>query len=279
MIFDTHCHLNMMRDLSGVAYATRNATDSEIEEQIQRDKQNNILYIMQAGTFITEIDRQIDICKKFKDIKIFCSIANHPENVKTTGIVKAEQLIKIVKEHRLQNDYIKAIGETGLDTHREENLLFLDDQIKSFENHIQAGIELNLPIIIHAYGIEAIKRCIDMVIYIVKNTPFKFVFHCYDGTYEQAKQIIDFGGVISFSGTITFKKKTIAREILSKIPLEHIVIETDAPFLAPEPKRGQANEVSYIKYTAEYISNYLQIDYNKFCQQITENGLKLFNTF
>ena len=281
MIFDTHCHLNMIRDLSGSTYATKDATDGEIEKQIQRAKQNNILYIMQAGTFINEIDREIDICTKFndKDIKIFCSIANHPENIRTTGVVKAEQLIKIVQEKSLHNNYIKAIGETGLDTHREENLLFLNDQIESFENHIQAGIELNLPVIIHAYGIEAIERCIDMVINIVKNTPFKFVFHCYDGTYEQAKKIIDFGGIISFSGTITFKKKTIAREILLKIPLEHIVIETDAPFLAPEPKRGQINETSYIKYTAEYISNYLQIDYNKFCQQITENGLKLFNIF
>ena len=110
-----------------------------------------------------------------------------------------------------------------------------------------------------------------------KNNNIKFLFHCYDGTYEQAKIIVDNGGIISFSGILTFKNKTSSKEILSKLPLDSIVVETDAPFLAPEPMRGKANETGFVKYTAEFASRYLNVDYDVFCNQTTQNALKLFN--
>lgn len=275
MIYDTHCHLNIVRETSLGKYDCKPSTNDDVKSIIQRAKESNISYLMQAGCYLNEIEREIEICEKFsdKDITIVCGLANHPENVKETGVVSVDEIVKIAN----QSKYIKAIGETGLDTHRPENYEFLEQQRKSFENHIFAGIQLNLPIIVHAYGEDAIKRSIDMVESIFKNTHFKFVFHCYDGTYEQAKKIVDCGGIISFSGTITFKKKTIAREILSNIPLDNIVIETDSPFLAPEPFRGKENEPSLIKYTAQYASEYLGLDYEEFCNKTKENGLKLFN--
>jgi len=277
MIYDTHCHLNIIRDLEGGRYDCKNSTDEDVKRVINNAKESNISYLMQAGTFLSEIDREIDICKKFSDkkIDIKCALANHPENIKETGIVKSSDLINIVKQGD-NFEYIKAIGETGLDTHKPENYDFLEEQKKSFENHIEVAIELNLPVIIHTYGVEAIEKGIDMITSVAKKTDIKFVFHCYDGTYEQAKQIVDNGGIISFSGTITFKKKTISREIISNIPLDYIVIETDAPFLAPEPFRGKENEPSLIKYTAKYISDYLNIDYDEFCDKTKTNGLKLF---
>ncbi len=275
MLYDAHCHLNMLLNTAVKgSYEFSDASDEDIKRVVKSAKLAGVSNIMQAGTFLDEIDREIEICEKFsdKDISIICAVANHPENVRKTGIAETKRIVKIAEK----SPYIKAIGETGLDTHREENYEFLNEQIKSFENHIEATIQTGLPLIIHSYGVEAIEKAIDMVCNFVKEKPFKFVFHCYDGTYEQATKIIDNGGIISFSGTITFKKKTIAREILSKIPLDYIVIETDAPFLAPVPMRGQANEPSYIKYTAEFVANFLQIDYDEFCRKITENGKKFF---
>ena len=183
MLYDTHCHLNMIRTPADGYYDFHPANDNEVAGFVEHAKKNGITHIMQAGTFTTEIDREIEICKKFSDndISILCSIANHPENVKETGIVKAEELIKIVKQND-NNKYIKAIGETGLDSHRAENMDFWQEQIKSFENHIEASIILNLPIIIHAYGQEALDKCVDIVVQVAKeNSNFKFVFHCFDG--------------------------------------------------------------------------------------------------
>ena len=274
MLYDTHCHLNMMLRKDAGLYDVRDATDDDIKAIIQRAKEVGVSHIMQAGTFLSEIDREIDICQKFSDndIQILCAVANHPENVKKTGVADAKEIVEIAKKSL----YIRAIGETGLDTHREENYEFLNEQIKSFENHIDATIQTGLPLIIHSYGVEAIEKAIDMVCNLVKEKTFKFVFHCYDGTYEQAKKIADCGGIISFSGTATFKKKTIVKDILTMLPLDFVVIETDAPFLAPTPLRGQANEPSYIKYTAEFIANFLQMDYEKFCEKMTNNAKKLF---
>ena len=278
MLYDTHCHLNMIRTPAEGYYDFHPANDNEIAGFIERAKVSGITNIMQAGTFTTEIEREIEICKKFSsnDISILCSLANHPENVKETGIVSAIDLIRIVKQND-NSKYIKAIGETGLDSHRTENMDFWKEQVASFENHIEAGVELNLPIIVHAYGQEALDKCIDMATQIAKkNTDFKYVFHCFDGDYEKAKKIVDNGGIISISGIITFKRNEHTREVARKIPLEYLVLETDAPFLAPAPVRGQPNETSYIKYTAEFTSQFIGIDYDTFCEITTENGIKFF---
>lgn len=278
-IFDTHCHLNMIREQDSSYYTARNSTDNEINKFIINAKKNAITNIMNAGTFTSEIGREIEICKKFtdNDIKIFCALANHPENVRTTGVIKTEDLIKIIKQTD-NSIYIKAIGETGLDSHKLENMDFFDKQIKSFENHIEVGLTLNLPIIIHAYGKEALDKSIDMAIQIAKNnSKFKYIFHCYDGDYENAKKIVDNNGIISISGILTFKKNEHTREVAKKIPLDFITLETDAPFLAPSPVRGKPNETSYIKYTAEFFSKLLDIDYNELCNKTTQTGLTLFN--
>ncbi len=278
-IFDTHCHLNMIREPESGYYTARSSTDEEINNFVVNAKKNEITHIMNAGTFISEIDREIEICKKFtdNDIKIFCALANHPENIRTTGVIKTDEILKIIKNIDNSTTYIKAIGETGLDSHRTENLDFFDKQIKSFENHIEAGIILNLPIIIHAYGKEALDKSIDIAIQTSKNNNnFKYIFHCYDGDYENAKKIVDNNGIISISGILTFKKNEHTREVVKKIPLTFLTLETDAPFLAPSPVRGKPNETSYIKYTAEFFSKLLEIDYSKLCNKTTETGLSLF---
>ena len=263
MLYDTHCHL--------IYY-----NDEELTNVIDNIKKNKVCNLMQAGCNVNEIEKQIKICEKFncEDLNIICGLANHPEKVRENGIITSDELITLAKTNKM----IKAIGETGLDTHRQENIDNLYEQIKSFENHISAGISLKMPIIIHAYGSEAVEKSIDIITQEAKNNNFnlKFVIHCFDGNYEQAKKVVDNGGIISISGIITFKRNDHTREVIKNIPLEYIVLETDAPFLAPAPMRGRKNEPSYVKYVAEYIANYLNIDYNEICEKTYKNGIKLF---
>lgn len=260
MLYDTHCHLNL-------------AKTEEIVEIVNRAKQSDVKYIMQAGTKIDDIASEVDICNKFsdKDIKIFCAIADHPEEVRN-NVHSTEEICSLVK----MSDKIKSIGETGLDTHVAENLDFLEKQIASFENHIEASIKLNLPLIIHMRGNVAVMKIIEILKFYQKDG-IKAVMHSYSDNAENAKKILDIGCYISFSGIVTFKNAYNVREAAKMVPIDRMFIETDAPFLAPEPMRGKTNETSFVKHTSKYLSDFLKIDYKKFSDYTTENAKKFFN--
>lgn len=259
MLYDTHCHLNYH-------------TDEELNEIINRAKQADLIYIMQAGAKILDVSREIEICNKFsdKDIQIYCGIANHPEETRE-NIISADKIVEIARS----NENIKAIGETGLDTHIQANEEFLNDQIKSFENHIEASLMLNLPLIIHARGDVAISKCIEMLKFYQQDN-VRFVMHSYTGDIDNAKKALDIGGFVSFSGIATFKNANDVRDVVSFVPLDRMFVETDAPFLAPTPMRGKQNETGFVAYTAKFLSDFLQIDYNEFCDTTTRNAKKFF---
>ena len=259
MLYDTHCHLNYH-------------TDEELKEITQRAKEYGVRYVMQAGARVEEINREVDICNKFSDddIKIFCALANHPEYTKK-NISSTEDLLKTATS----DEKIKAIGETGLDTHIQENEEFLNDQIKSFENHIEASLMLSLPLIIHARGDVAISKCIEMLKFYKKDN-VRFVMHSYTGDIDNAKKALDMGGFVSFSGIVTFKHAENVRDVAKIVPIENMFVETDAPFIAPTPMRGKQNETGFVSYTAKFLSDFLQIDYNEFCDTTTRNAKKFF---
>ena len=260
MLYDTHCHLNYH-------------TDEELRGIIARAKQEDLKYIMHAGSTISEIDREIDICNKFSDaeIQINCAVATHPENVLQDGIISPDKLSQIAKK----SDKIKAIGETGLDTHKAENEDFFNKQVKSFENHIEVAISLNLPLIIHSREEKAVSKVIEILQY-YKNTTLKSVLHSYTGDVENAQKALDIGCNISFSGIATFKNANDVREIVKIVPISQMFVETDAPFLAPVPMRGKQNETSFVAYTARFLSEFLNIDYNIFGNTTTNNAKKFF---
>ena len=260
MLYDTHCHLNYH-------------TDKELKDIISRAKQEQLGYIMHAGAMIGEIDREIEICDKFSDeaIQINCAVATHPENVLKDGIISTEKLSQIAKK----SDKIKAIGETGLDTHNPENEDFFDKQIKSFENHIETALLLNLPLIIHSRDEKAVNKVVEMLQY-YKNTPLQSVLHSYTGDLDNAKKALDIGCNISFSGIVTFKNANDVREIVKIVPISQMFVETDAPFLAPVPMRGRQNETSFVAHTARFLSEFLNIDFNVLCNTLTKNAKKFF---
>lgn len=261
MLYDTHCHLNYH-------------SNDELTDIVLRAKEFGLTRIMQAGVRLQEVERDIEICNLFSndDIKIHCSVAVHPENVKQEGIVSIDELKKnVVKSH-----HILAIGETGLDTHIPENEEFFDNQIKSFENHIECAVEMNLPIIVHSRGEKAVKKAVDMLCYYAKQNSINAVLHSYTDSCNNAKKALDGGLFISFSGIITFKNADEVRYVAKNVPLSQMLVETDAPYLAPVPMRGKQNETGFVNYTARFLSNFLNIDYDFFCTQTTKNGLRLF---
>ena len=259
MLYDTHCHLNYH-------------TDEELHEIIHRAKQAGLRYIMQAGAKILDVSREIEICNKFsdEDIQIYCGIANHPEETRD-NIISADKIVEIARS----DENIKAIGETGLDTHIQENEDFLNDQIKSFENHIEASLMLSLPLIIHARGDVAVLKCIEMLKF-YKKDDVRFVMHSYTGDIDNAKKALDIGGFISFSGIATFKHAENVRDVVKIVPIKNMFVETDAPFIAPTPMRGKQNETGFVAYTAKFLSDFLSIDYNEFCNTTTQNAKKFF---
>lgn len=260
MLYDTHCHLNYH-------------TDEELKDVISRAKLAGLGYIMNAGAKISDVRRAVDICSKFSDneIKIFCGVANHPENSKE-NVVSSGEIINLAR----MSDNIKAIGETGLDTHIAENFDFIDDQILSFEHHIEASLNLKLPLIVHTRGDFAVSKSIEMLEFYQKDG-IRAVMHSYTDSVDNAKKLLDLGCFVSFSGIVTFKNADNVRDVAHVVPIERMFVETDAPFLAPTPMRGKTNETSFVKYTASYLSEFLKIDYKEFCEITTQNAKNFFN--
>ena len=261
MLFDTHCHLNYH-------------TDDELARIIKNAKDFGLRYIMHAGARPDEIDRQIDICNAFSDgeLTIKCGFACHPEEVKNFGVMAVEELKTVATKDK----NIIAIGETGLDTHVPENEDFFSMQIKSFENHIAAALELDLPIIIHSRAEKAVARAVEMIQFYANERNFRAVLHSYTGDIDNAKRALDCGVYISFNGIATFKNANEVREIAKIVPRELMLVETDAPFLSPVPVRGKPCETGFVHYTAKFLSQFLDIDFDAFCAETTENGRRLF---
>ena len=261
MLYDTHCHLNYHNN-------------DELREILARARDFGLTNIMQAGVRLQDVERDVEICNLFSndDLKINCSVAIHPENVKEYGVMSVEK----IKNNAIKSNHIIAIGETGLDTHIPENEEFFDNQVKSFENHIECAVEMNLPLIVHSRGEKAIQKAIDMLCVYKKKYNINAVLHSYTGDYNDAKQALDHDFFISFSGIVTFKHADGVRDVAKKVPLNQMLIETDAPYIAPVPMRGKQNETGFVNYTAKFLSSFLNVSYDVFCKTTTENGLRLF---
>ena len=166
----------------------------------------------------------------------------------------------------------KRQGETGLDfyyNHSDKN-----QQIKLFEEHIEASIESNLPLIVHSRDAEDLTY--EILAKYSKKNDLKILMHCFTGTKEFAQKLLKLNAYFSASGIITFKKTNELKETFKSIPLNKILIETDSPYLSPEPLRGKSNEPSNVIHTAKYLSKLKEIKFNDLCTNTTNNFFKLF---
>ena len=251
-MIDSHCHLD------------REPLINNFEEVMQRAKNvgiEKILTICTTNKNFSEIENLVK-----KDKIIYGTFGIHPHETNTNSINK-DQIIKNVSK----NNKIIGVGETGLDFYYNNSDKV--SQIKSFEEHILASIELNKPIIIHSRNAE------DETFELLnkyKNQNIKILMHCYTGSLELAKKMLDLNSYFSASGIITFKKSSDLNNTFNFIPSDKILIETDSPFLAPVPKRGKTNEPSYLKYTLEHMAKIKKISPQEMELITSQNFKKLF---
>jgi TatD DNase family protein len=253
MLVDSHCHLNFpdfKEDFSGI---------------LQRAKDANIGIMQTICTKIDELPEIIKIAEQHSNI--YASVGIHPNEVSRQVKITAEEIIEYTKHPK-----IIGIGETGLDFYYENSPRA--EQIESFKEHIKAAQATNLPIIIHTRGADI--ETIEVLEQQLKKQHFTGLIHCFSTSKMLAERAIELGFYISISGILTFNKALALQEIVKYLPLDKLLVETDAPYLAPTPMRGKRNEPAFTKYTAQFLANLQGVDYEEVASKTTENFLKLF---
>ena len=254
MIIDSHCHL------------TYEPMSNSLNDTIKRADKSGVKYILTISTEDKSFVKILDIITKYKNV--YGTYGIHPHEAKTHKNIKT---IDIIKKINLSNKII-GIGETGLDfyyNHSEKK-----DQINCFEEHISAAQENKMPLIVHTRSAE--KETIEILRKNLKKKNFKILIHCFTGSREFAYKLLDLGAYISASGVITFKKSSTLASTFKDLPNERILVETDAPYLAPTPLRGKPNEPSFIIHTVRFLSELKKLPFDEFSKITTQNFFKLF---
>lgn len=251
MFIDSHCHINFPELMI------------KMEDVLAGMKEKKISHALCVSVTLDKFPEILELAKKYEHI--FASVGVHPdyENISEPT---PSQLVELAKDKK-----VVAIGETGLDYFRLTG--DLNWQRERFRIHIQAAISANLPLIIHT------RNAREDTIRIMKDESANKatgVMHCFTETYEMAKQALDLGFYISFSGIITFKNAHELRDTVKKIPLERMLIETDSPYLAPVPNRGKTNEPANVAYVAEKVAEIKNIPVEEVAITTTKNFSKLF---
>ena len=252
MFTDTHTHL----------YDEQLQPD--IDAAIQRAIDASVTKMFMPNCDSTTIDGMLAIEKKWPR-HCFAMMGLHPCYVKEQY---KEELALV--EQWLAKRKFTAIGEIGLDYYWD--LSFAEQQKQAFEQQIDWALQYNLPIVIHSR--ESTQDCIDMVRK-KQNGKLKGVFHCFSGTLDEATQVTELGLYLGIGGVVTFKKTTLA-DVVTAIPLEYMVLETDAPYLAPVPYRGKRNESSYIPLVATKLAELKNMDIADVARITSENAEKIF---
>jgi TatD DNase family protein len=251
-MIDSHCHLDHESLLS------------DLPNVIDRSKNIGIEKILTISTSLESFNRITDIVNK--DEIIYGTIGIHPHEAGKDTITSSE-IVNILNKY----PKIIGIGETGLDFYYENSER--KKQINSFIEHIEASLKSNVPLIIHSRDAE--KETFE-ILNEYKNKNLKILMHCFTGSFEFAKKLINLNSFFSASGIITFKNSLDLQNTFKSIPLERILIETDSPFLAPVPNRGKKNEPSFIDFTAAKLAMIKNISKEDLIKITTKNFNKLF---
>ena len=255
MITDSHCHLDYP-----ILY-------ENLEEIIKRAKLNKVNNLLTICTTLESFEKIKLIIDRYKNI--YATFGIHPHETKNYSEVNSNFILKLKKQFKK----VIGIGETGLDFYYNHSDQLI--QKKSFVEHIEAASTLKIPVIVHTRNAE--KETFDILKSEKKNSNLKILIHCFSGSKEFSKQLIDIGCFISVSGIITFKNSSELTKTVSSIPIENLLVETDSPYLSPMPYRGKSNEPSYIIHTIDKLSKIKNIPKEKVIDYTTSNFNKLFN--
>lgn len=255
MLIDSHCHLDYEH------------LYTQLDDVIIRAKKNKINYLLTICTTIKSFEKIELIVKKYQNI--YGTFGIHPHETCNHLDVNTNFILSKTKE----NNKIIGIGETGLDfyyNHSDKKI-----QIKSFIQHIEAASQMNIPLIVHSRNAET--ETVDILKSESKNSNLKVLVHCFTGSKDFAKKLIDLNFYISVSGIITFKNSNELSDTIASVPITNLLVETDSPYLAPAPHRGKKNEPSFIIHTVEKLSKIKNTPVETIATHTTKNFVELFN--
>ncbi len=255
MLVDSHCHLDFPD------------FEDQLDDVIADARAAGVGAMVTIGTEVARFDRVLAIASAHDDI--YCTVGTHPheagaEGEKDTG---PERLAALAAD-----DKVIGIGETGLDYHYDNAPRAA--QKKSFRVHIQAARETGLALIVHSRDADG--DTIEILTEEFEKGPFGAVMHCFTAGRGLADAAVGLGFYISFSGILTFKNADAVREIAGAVPADRLLVETDAPYLAPVPKRGKRNEPAYLAHTAAYLADLRGMTPEMLAEQTTANFFRLF---
>jgi TatD DNase family protein len=253
MLVDSHCHLDFPD------------FEAERDEVVARAHAAGVGLIVTISTRVARFDGLRAIAERYDSV--YCTVGTHPHNAAEETDVTADQLVRLSEHPK-----VVGIGEAGLDYFYDKAPR--DLQAKGFRTHIEAARRTGLPLVIHARDADD-----DIAAILREETgkgAFPFILHCFSSGPALARTGVELGGYVSFSGILTFKKSEALREIARSVPHDRLLVETDAPYLAPVPHRGKRNEPAYVAHTAGVLAETIGLSPEETARLTTENFLRLF---
>ncbi|MBN7756386.1 TatD family hydrolase [Nitratireductor aquimarinus] len=253
MLVDSHCHLDFPD------------FDEDRAAFMERAREAGVGLMVTISTHVRQFDRILAIAEA--NDNVLCSVGTHPHNADEELDVTAEELVRLA-----QHPKVVAIGEAGLDYFYDKAPR--EAQAQGFRTHIAAARETGLPLVIHARNADD-----DMIAILREETDrgaFPFILHCFSSGAGLAKAGVELGGYVSFSGILTFRNSQALRDIAATVPHDRLLVETDAPYLAPVPNRGKRNEPAFVAHTAHVLAETIGLSDAETADLTTENFFRLF---
>ena len=254
MLVDSHCHL----DFPDFA--------SDLDDIVARAKAAGIGRILTISTRVKRLDALLAIADRFPDV--YCTVGTHPHQADEEDGISTQELVELSSHPK-----VVGFGEAGLDYFYQHGSR--EAQEHGFRNHIAAARATGLPLVIHTR--EADDDCGRILEDEMAKGAFRAVLHCYTGGRELAMKAISLGLFISFTGILTFKKSESLRELAAELPADRIMVETDAPYLAPGKHRGKRNEPAYVIEIARVLAEARKVSLEEISRQTTENFFRFFS--
>lgn len=248
MFIDTHCHMSK-EDYDDIDLVIKENIDASVDKMIVSGCEDNA------------INESIELSKKYDSI--YLTIGYHPDQVNVVDDEKLDKLKELLKTPK-----VVGVGEIGLDYHYGKE--YRDKQIELFEKQLKIAEDMNLPVVIHS------RDATEDTINTLKKFKVKGIMHCFSGSVETAKIYVSMGFLLGIGGVVTFKNSNLYK-VVEEVGLDNIVLETDAPYLAPTPYRGKQNSSKYIPIIAEKISEILGVSVDEVAVKTTDNAVKLFD--
>lgn len=254
MLVDSHCHLDFVD------------FDEDRDALLERARGVGIGLMVTISTRVKKFDAVVGLARRYDDV--LCSIGTHPHNAAEELDIHTADLVRLAADPR-----VVAIGEAGLDYHYDNSPR--EAQREGFLRHIAAARETGLPLVIHAR--EADDDIADILESETGKGAFPFVLHCFSSGPALARRGLALGGYLSFSGILTFKRSDELRAIAAEAPIDRLLVETDAPYLAPVPHRGRRNEPAFVADTARVLANVRSVSETEIAAITTRNFFRLFS--